>query len=125
MILGLDFLHEHTLLLDFTKPCVQVRYANVGSNPQSLADLARSQIRPIYEVARKMEARACTIAAFEQPGTDVLDECAVPMYQEPIRIELPQYPKPSLSAIVQQHQSLFRTIPGVTEAAQHFIGKPG
>ena len=125
VILGVDFLHEHALLLDFTKAYVQVRHANVGSKPQSIADFAGSQIRPIYEAARKIEVRACTIAAIEQPGTDVLDECAVPMYQEPISIELPQYPKPSLSSIVQQHQSLFRTLPGVTEAAQHFIPTTG
>ena len=64
---------------------------------QSIADFAGSQIRPIYEAARKIEVRACTIAAIKQPGTDVLDECAVPMYQEPISIELPQCPKPSLA----------------------------
>ena len=125
VILGVDFLHEHALLLDFTKAYVQVRHANVGSNLQSIADFAGSQIRPIYEAARKIEVRACTIAAIEQLGTDVLDECAVPMYQEPISIELPQCPKPSLSSIVQQHQTLFRTVPGVTEAAQHFIPTTG
>ena len=97
VILGVDFLHEHALLLDFTKAYVQVRHANVGSNAQSIADFAGSQIRPIYEAARKIEVRACTIAAIKQPGTDVLDECAVPMYQEPISIELPQCPKPSLA----------------------------
>ena len=125
VILRVDFLHEHVLLLDFTKAYVQVRHANVGSNPQSFADFAGSQIRPIYETTRKIEVRACTIAAIKQLGTDVLDECAVPMYQELISIKLPQCPKPILSSIVQQHQSLFRTVPGVTEVAQHFIPTTG
>ena len=112
---GVELFASVTVALTF------VTVLGVEKSDISHETAGRETIRPIYEAARKIEVRACTIAAIEQPGTDELDECAVPMYQEPISIELPQCPKPSLSSIVQQHQSLFRTVPGVTEAAQHFI----
>ena len=114
MILGVDFLDEHALVLDFTN-------TSVGVHPASQAATA-AQILLIYEAVRKLEARACVITdTAVQPGADIVDKYAVPMYQKPASIELPECPKPGLLAVVQKYQDLFQTTPGVTEAAYHFV----
>ena len=65
--------------------------------------------------------KTCAIVGIEQPGTDVIDECVVAMYQKPASIDLPECPKHGLRSVVCKYQSLFYTTPGVTDAAHHFI----
>ena len=127
VILGVDFLHENGLVLDFTQSHVEVRQANpnLSTVPQPLTSLAVAQILPLYQAERKSQARACAITALEQPGTDVVDECAVPKYEEHPSLEMPECPAPALYSVVAEYQDLFRTTPGVTEEAYHFIPTTG
>ena len=78
MILGVDFLHENALVLDFTQSPVVVRHAEPGPQPQPSASLTSDRVESIYKAEWETQARACAIAALEQTGTDVIDECAVP-----------------------------------------------
>ena len=41
------------------------------------------------------------------------------------KIELPECPALALQAVVEEYQVLFHTIPGVTEAACHYIPTTG
>ena len=128
VILGVDFLHSNGLVLDFTQSHVMVRHANPSlppSVPQPLSGVAVAQILPLYQAERKLQARACAVTAIEQPGVDVIDECAVPKYEEPPSIELPECPVPVLNSVVAEYKDLFRTTPGVTEEACHFIPTTG
>ena len=127
VILGVDFLHENGLVLDFTQSHVEVRQANpnLSTVPQPLTSLAVAQILPLYQAERKSQARACAITALEQPGTDVVDECAIPKYEEHPSLEMPECPAPALYSVVAEYQDLFRTTPGVTEEAYHFIPTTG
>jgi hypothetical protein len=40
-------------------------------------------------------------------------------------VELPKCPESELMAVVNEHRELFRTTPGVTEAAYHYIPTTG
>jgi len=80
---------------------------------------------PIYKDEQKTWARACAIVALESPGTDVVDECAVPSYHKPSSIELPECPEFHFECVVEQYRNLFCTTPGVTEATYHFIPTTG
>ena len=71
------------------------------------------------------ETQACAIAALEQPGTAVIDECVVPAYHKLPSIELPECPKSHLYRVVEEYKDLFCMRPGVTEAMCHFITTTG
>ena len=121
VILGVDFLHKNELMLDFTQTPATVRYAN--NNPTT--PLATSSVLPIYQAEHKANAKLCTIRALDKPGADVVDECAVPNYHEPVGIEFPECSLPSFKAVIEEYQALFRTTPGVTEVACHYIPTTG
>ena len=117
VILGVDFLHGNELMLDFTRGHVVVHRANPS--------LPVAQILPLYQAERKSQARACAITALEQPGTDVVDECAVPNYDDSPSLELPECPVPAFHSVVMEYHDLFCITPGVTEEAYHFIPTTG
>lgn len=127
VILGVDFLQENALVLDFGKTPVAVhRAAGCTGTPQrSETDAATPQVIAMYEASQKMRTKVCAVAAVEEPNTDVVDECAVPLFHKPPHVELPECPNPLLRGVVKEYYELFRTTPGVTEAAQHFIPTTG
>lgn len=93
LILGVDFLQKHGVVLDFTKPSVMVCKTTAVSNTNA----RMAPVLPIYEAARKMVGRACAMSNIEEPGTDVVDECAVPMYHKPASVKFPECPRPIVS----------------------------
>ena len=122
--LVIDFLHDNALVLDFT--ATPVRVCNYQTPQIETSDtVVLAEVLPMYQRARKEQARACAIASIEEQGTDVIDECAIPMYQEATSVKFPECPKSSLMRVVCKYQSLFRTMPGVTNAAHHFIPTTG
>ena len=126
VILGTVFLHGNALVLDFT--ATPVRVCNYHTPQVETSDTVTiTQVFPMYQCTRKDQARACAIVGIDEHGANVKDECEVPMYQKATSVELPECPKSSLMTVVRKYQSLFRTTPGVTNAAHHFIpttGKP-
>ena len=79
----------------------------------------------MYSEERKMQAKACAITVLDKPDSDVVNECAVPKYAEPPTVEKPQYSMPYLSPVIREYEHLFRTTPGCTEEAYHFIPTTG
>ena len=73
VILGVDFLQEKELVLDFTQRPVGICLAK--SSPQ----MDTLQV-PMYSEERKMQAKACAITVLDKPDSDVVNECAVPKY---------------------------------------------
>ena len=124
-ILGVNFLHENRLMLDFSSSLVTVCQTKASFLPDPQAVLAINQIRPIYETTCASRARICAVSAIEEAPADIVDECAVPLYGQPTHIELPECPRCVLQKVAQEYQHLFRTTPGVTDAAQHFIPTTG
>ena len=122
VILGVDFLRGNSLVLDFTQSPVGVRRAE--PIPSEL-DPAVTRVSPLYEAERQVQARACAIAAVDEMESDMVDDCAIPLYHKPTSIELPECSREGLCAVVKEHEYLFRTTPGVTQAATHFIPTTG
>ena len=78
VILGIDFLHDNALVLDFTETPVRVCREPMQQS-KTIVSIAKEL--PMYQSTHKEQAKVCGIAGIEQPNTDVIDECAVPMYQ--------------------------------------------
>jgi len=104
VILGIDFLHDNALVLDFTETPVRVHREPMQ---QSKTNVSIAKELPMYQSTRKEQAKVCAIAGIAQPNTDVIDECAVPMYQKLTSIDLPEFPKHRLMTVVHKNQSLF------------------
>lgn len=107
VIVGVDFLHDKGLVLDFTQMPVKVCQTStgLGTTPSD----------------------ACAVMAGRKESTesDEVDEYAVPMFRSCASFELPDCPRPGFSAIIEEYRDLFRTTPGATELAQHFIPTTG
>ncbi len=94
LILGVEFLHENGLVLDFTQTPVQVHQATVGS---------------------------CSITPMLETPVDAVDECAVPDFWKASSVELSECVGSEFSAILEQYQDLFQTKTGATEVTCNFI----
>ena len=116
-ILGIDFLRLHGLILDFTSVPVTVRRAW----PESLS---QGEVMPILEAERKIRYQACSITALEDVEPDI-DECIVPKFSDSMIIELPECPRLNLAPMVHKFEHLFRTVPGSTSVAYHYIPTKG
>ena len=115
VILGVDFLHENALVLDFIQSPVVVRHTKPGPLPQSHVSLISDQVQvlPHYEAERRTQARACAIVAPEQPEADIIDECAVPNYHKTPNKELPECSESCLYSVVDKCPVVVRhTKPG-------------
>ena len=115
VILGVDFLHKNALLLDFTTNPVSIRLTQGSMLNEDL------EVKPIFESACKAKAKICAVSVLEATPVDIADECAIPMYGRASNYELPQCQTQSLQPVIHAYCDLFRTVPGKTNAAEHFI----
>ena len=112
VILGVDFLHKNALVLDFAETPAVIHPARVYPPLPAEERLARDQVHSLYEDTHKTGRGGYTSAVIEQPGTDVIDEYAVPMFLGPGSIELPECPRPGLMSVVQE--LIQRPVPNYT-----------
>lgn len=69
VLLGVHFLHENALVLDFSTGPGKVFHANAGSIPQP----ALEQLVPVYEASNKVHTKVCTVAATEVTPSHVVN----------------------------------------------------
>ena len=106
-ILGVDFLQENRLVLDFSSSPVTICQTNASFSLDPPAILAIDQIRPVYETTCASRAKISVVSAIEDASADIVDECAVPPYGQPTYIELPECPRHELEQVVRKYQHLF------------------
>ena len=115
VILGIDFLQANALMLDFCTTPVSIHHAQ----PQKLQ--VEQELLPVYESACQAKAKVCAVATIAASHVDIVDECAIPMFGDAVKYELPQCQNHGLQSIVHAYRNLFRTVPGKTQVAEHFI----
>ena len=120
VILGIDFLQTHGLVLDFTTTPVRVT-----THPAPEKGSARDMLEPILEAARKTKAKVCTLGTNGEVSEEAIDECAIPLFGKSPQYDMPQCCAPAFSSVLGEYQELFRTSPGQTNMAEHFIPTSG
>ena len=121
VILGVDFMQKHGLVLDFSHTPVQVVY-NSKKGKVKMSD-GLSTFLPITQRANSKIHSA--VAAVSQ-DEDVVDECAIPKFGNLMAsFDLPECPRPELRNVVDEFKALFRTLPGKTDNADHYIPTTG
>ena len=126
VILGIDFLQGNGLTLDFTQNPVTVsnRPPPQGTNP-SVDTLAIAQVVPIFESYQNCAPQTCPIPTIEEPGIDIIEDCAVPNYSAPSNWKLPTCLLANLQGVINKYCGLFSSRPGYTEDAWHYIPTVG
>ena len=125
VILGMDFLQQHGLVLDFASSPISVTTRHTP--PKSHGQL--QDIQPIVEVVQKAKAKICAVysESSSKLTEEVVDDCAIPRFSTTTGpdYDMPQCSTDSLSLLLNEYQELFRTSPGCTTAAEHFIPTSG
>ena len=124
VILGIDFLQQNGLILDFTCMPVAVRRGFPNTN-MPIEDVALAKVVPIYEEDHLNEAHLCAIQSQNEFGANLVDECAIPDYKRPPEFDIPKCNDVQLEHIVDQFKAVFCTTPGKTDNAYHFISTTG
>ena len=117
VILGTDFLQKHRLTLDFTADPVTVYQSG---NEISDAEIPE-QVQLVWEAECTTKKKCYAAAVLEDQTADVVDECAIPRFSGPVTYDFPKCKAKTFMSVIKEYKDLFRTTPGSTTAAQHYI----
>ena len=117
VILGTDFLQKHGLTLDFTADSVTVYQSG---NEISEAEIPE-QVQLVWEAECATKKKRYAAAVLENQTADVVDECAIPRFGGPVTYDFPKCKAKTFTSVIKEYKDLFRTTPGSTTAAQHYI----
>ena len=118
-ILGLDFLQQHGLVLDFSSNAVQV-YPKVKHT-----DVKCQELRQIVEEARNNKPHVGIIAAINDDSSELTEDCAIPKFGTSKAYELPENCGDEFRQLIEEHKDLFCTTPGKTTCDCHYIPTKG
>ena len=121
VILGLDFLQQHNLVLNFASRPVTINTFTQSVN-QKLETIP-DDLQPIVLAAQQIKSKMCAIAAIQDPAYDLIDDCSIPDFQN-THCEMPEC-APGLKLIIQQYKHLFIMKPGKAEGTYHYIPTSG
>ncbi|KAL5494155.1 hypothetical protein EMCRGX_G015433 [Ephydatia muelleri] len=102
VILGTDFLQLHGLVLDFTTTSTAER-------------LFKTKKCPVASIGETME----------DANQEMTEECAIPKFGSPPKVEFPEIIKTCFVTVVDKFKDLFVTTPGTTSLASHHITTAG
>ena len=115
VILGLDFLQKHGMILDFTSSQVKI-------NSQFHEPDCSENIKPLLDIARQVTDKVYAVNVLTDTTEDTIDSCAVPLFSKKfLQHDIPLCDAPAFVHLVDQYKHLFRTCPGNTTIAEHFI----
>jgi len=118
-ILGLDFLQQHGLVLDFSNNVVQV-YPK-----EKQKDMEYQETRRIVEEARSSKPHIGLIAATNEDSNVITEECAIPNFAAPKQYDMPENCGDHSRQLMEEYKDLFCTTPGKTTYDCHYIPMKG
>ena len=119
VILGMDFLQQHGLTLDFTTTPVTIH------DKSATYDNYQPEVQPVLEELRKVKTRVCAVSTMTESMDDTVDDYAVPTYAIAPSYDIPECHNALLATVLETYKHLFLTKPGKTNAAEHFIPTTG
>jgi len=116
VILGIDFLQQHNLVLDFTTTPVGIVCKQHSSKVTSPLPKC---MKPLLNATK-----VCAATGVNN-SEDIIDNCAIPLFGKFLPTCIPNCTIPLLLAVLEQNRTLFRPTPGQTRLAEHFIPTNG
>ena len=123
VIVGVDFLQKNGLVIDLLSSPVKV-CSTLMANTSSF-QMPSKTVAPVFHPQYQPAAQVSTITANSSQTANTMDNCAIPSFGEAVRLELPQCPNPRLAVTFRKFKHLFRTRPGATSVAYHYIPTVG
>jgi hypothetical protein len=112
---------DHGLILDFSATPIKVTQHTTGTVVQEIGENEKSALLAAW----KTKAKVCAITECYDLSEESLDECAIPLFGNPITYDMPTDIRAQFSSIVEEHCNLFRELPGHTSLMEHHIPTNG
>ena len=131
VILGVDFLQQQGLILDFTSSPMSVTVAGqkrptpVSTAPGPAPLPEPEALQAIRKGERERREKVCIVASLEKPASDEADECVIPIFIEFADAEFLGFVKPCFEETVRKARDRFVKTPGLTKLACHQIHTVG
>eukprot|EP00731_Ephydatia_muelleri_P024338 Em0016g609a len=115
-----------------TQPRQEIRLVTAAG--ESLPILSANQesappIKPIWTAERLFKTKKCPVASIgetmEDANQEMTEECAIPKFGSPPKVEFPEIIKTCFVTVVDKFKDLFVTTPGTTSLASHRITTAG
>lgn len=120
-ILGTDFLQKHGLTLDFTATPVAVyQQGNELYKTES-----SEEVKLVWEAECQARKKRIAATVIEDEGAEAAEECTVPRFGGPATYDFPKCQVDTFTSLINEYSDLFKTIPGSTTLAQHYIPTTG
>ena len=115
VILGIDFLHKHGLILDFTHNPVIVSSSHQKVEAPVEKSMAVAQVFPmyIYEATKSHISEVCATSIDQESEVDIVNDCAIPDYNAPLNVELPSSSTPAFNVSWRSTINCFVPNPGI------------
>ena len=80
----------------------------------------------MLDIARQVTSKVCAVNMLTDTAEDTIDDCAVPLFgKKLVQYDIPMCNNPVFAPLLNQYKHLFRTCPGNTTMAEHFIPTTG
>ena len=116
VILGIDFLQVNEVGLDFTSVPISVQHRGPNNT---------QQLKAVWDSEKDAKTKRCAVAIIKDPSANMIDECSVPKYGDPLKFDLPCSTDPEIGLLLKEYKNLFGTIPGATTLAHYHIPTSG
>ena len=71
--MGLDFLHKHGIVLDFTTTPVTI-------HNQTQQDDVPTEFQPMLDAPKSVSRNVCAVTSIDKSVEDTIDNCAFPLF---------------------------------------------
>ena len=124
-ILGIDFLQQHNLILDFSTSPVTVAFPESHPSPSIAPFTTPPEMQCIIQAEQQRRAKICSVMAVTDPAIEIIKDAVIPLFGDPVTFEYPDHIPPVFSQVVNEYKHLFRNLPGYTTMAYHHIPTQG
>ena len=141
VILGVDFLQQHSLVLNFGTMPVSITSAAVTPRNGNLAVVALPSenpavmpqeknppyletLQPILQEENKNRSKFCAAAIVVNPS-DMVEDCLIPAFGGPVAYDFPECKNDSYRSLLEEYKGVFQTTPGKATGVYHSIPTSG
>ena len=79
----------------------------------------------MWNPEKDAKSNQCAVAVVNDANSNMIDECSVPKYGDPLQFDLPTCEDVDIGTLLDEYKDLFRSIPGLATLENHHIPTTG